>query len=71
MPFELGASAPKKIAVIGAGISGMGAAYMLADGNVLSGVPAFAIKEAIEQQFALFAKGFDTYSIVEGIPGLG
>ncbi|WP_050929220.1 NAD(P)/FAD-dependent oxidoreductase [Aestuariivita boseongensis] len=33
MPFELGAGAPKKIAVIGAGISGMGAAFMLADGN--------------------------------------
>lgn len=31
MPFELGAQAPKKIAVIGAGISGMGVAYMLAD----------------------------------------
>lgn len=31
MPFEQGAGAPKKIAVIGAGISGMGAAYMLAD----------------------------------------
>jgi hypothetical protein len=31
MPFETGAEAPKKkIAVIGAGISGMGAAYMLA-----------------------------------------
>ncbi|MCE8007361.1 FAD-dependent oxidoreductase [Aestuariivita sp.] len=33
MPFELGAGAPKKIAVIGAGISGMGAAFMLGDGN--------------------------------------
>lgn len=31
MPFEIGAGAPKKIVVIGAGISGMGAAYMLAD----------------------------------------
>ncbi|MBJ6372810.1 NAD(P)/FAD-dependent oxidoreductase [Sedimentitalea arenosa] len=31
MPFELGAGAPKKIAVIGAGISGMGAAHMLGD----------------------------------------
>lgn len=32
MPFETGAAAPKKkIAVIGAGISGMGAAHMLAD----------------------------------------
>ena len=31
MPFEAGAVAPKKIAVIGAGISGMGAAHMLAD----------------------------------------
>ena len=31
MPFEYGAFAPKKIAVIGAGISGMGAAHMLAD----------------------------------------
>ena len=31
MPFEYGAAARKKIAVIGAGISGMGAAHMLAD----------------------------------------
>ncbi|WP_284263150.1 NAD(P)/FAD-dependent oxidoreductase [Roseicyclus amphidinii] len=31
MPFEQPASAPKRIAVIGAGISGMGAAYHLAD----------------------------------------
>lgn len=31
MPFEHGAGAPKKIAVIGAGISGMGAAHMLAN----------------------------------------
>lgn len=30
MPFEYGAAAPKKIAIIGAGISGMGAAHMLA-----------------------------------------
>ncbi|MEM9551221.1 MAG: FAD-dependent oxidoreductase [Pseudomonadota bacterium] len=33
MPFELGAGTPKNIAVIGAGISGMGAAHMLADTN--------------------------------------
>ncbi|MDA0961597.1 MAG: FAD-dependent oxidoreductase [Proteobacteria bacterium] len=33
MPFETGAGAPRNIAVIGAGISGMGAAHMLADGN--------------------------------------
>jgi predicted NAD/FAD-binding protein len=33
MPFEAGRVAPKKIAVIGAGISGMGAAHMLADTN--------------------------------------
>lgn len=31
MPFEARASDPKKIAVIGAGISGMGAAYMLSE----------------------------------------
>ncbi|MHA6263052.1 NAD(P)/FAD-dependent oxidoreductase [Arenibacterium sp. CAU 1754] len=31
MPFENSAGAPKKIAVIGGGISGMGAAHMLAD----------------------------------------
>ncbi len=31
MPFETGTTAPKTIAVIGAGISGMGAAYMLAE----------------------------------------
>ncbi|MFD1195409.1 NAD(P)/FAD-dependent oxidoreductase [Seohaeicola saemankumensis] len=31
MPFEAGRVAPRKIAVIGAGISGMGAAHMLAD----------------------------------------
>ncbi len=30
MPFETGTAAPRKIAVIGAGISGMGAAHMLA-----------------------------------------
>ncbi len=33
MPFEQPAAAPKRIAVIGAGISGMGAAYHLADAN--------------------------------------
>ena len=33
MPFEARASAPKKIAVIGAGISGMGAAHMLSEDN--------------------------------------
>lgn len=33
MPFETGAGAPRNIAVIGAGISGMGAAHLLADGN--------------------------------------
>ncbi|WP_146592375.1 NAD(P)/FAD-dependent oxidoreductase [Puniceibacterium confluentis] len=31
MPFEARAAAPRKIAVIGAGISGMGAAHLLAD----------------------------------------
>ena len=31
MPFETGRAAPKRIAVIGAGISGLGAAHMLAD----------------------------------------
>jgi len=31
MPFEAHPSAPRKIAVIGAGISGMGAALMLGD----------------------------------------
>ena len=31
MPFETGKTAPKRIAVIGAGISGLGAAHMLAD----------------------------------------
>ncbi|MEL6207996.1 MAG: NAD(P)-binding protein, partial [Pseudomonadota bacterium] len=31
MPFEAVATAPKRIAVIGAGISGMGAAHLLAD----------------------------------------
>ena len=33
MPFEFGAGGPRKIAVIGAGISGMGAAYQLASTN--------------------------------------
>ncbi len=33
MPFEAAPSAPRKIAVIGAGISGMGAAHMLAEDN--------------------------------------
>ena len=36
MPFEVGASAPKNIAVIGAGISGMGAAFMLGDANAVT-----------------------------------
>jgi predicted NAD/FAD-binding protein len=36
MPFEQGAGAPKTIAVIGAGISGMGAAYMLSDANAVT-----------------------------------
>ena len=31
MPFETGASAPRRIAVVGAGISGLGAAHLLAD----------------------------------------
>ena len=31
MPFEKGNTAPKRIAVIGGGISGLGAAHMLAD----------------------------------------
>jgi hypothetical protein len=31
MPFETGKAAPRRIAVIGAGISGLGAAHMLAD----------------------------------------
>ena len=33
MPFEQAATAPRKIAVIGAGISGMGAAHLLAENN--------------------------------------
>lgn len=33
MPFETFAAAPKRIAVVGAGISGMGAAHMLASSN--------------------------------------
>lgn len=33
MPFVTGTAAPKKIAVVGAGISGMGAAHFLADEN--------------------------------------
>jgi len=33
MPFEAGAAAPKNIAVIGAGISGLGVAHMLADSH--------------------------------------
>lgn len=33
MPFESGAGGPKKIAVIGAGISGLGAAYLLSAGH--------------------------------------
>ncbi|MBS8271837.1 FAD-dependent oxidoreductase, partial [Halomonas litopenaei] len=33
MPFEAGTIAPKKIAVIGAGISGMGAAHALAQNH--------------------------------------
>ena len=33
MPFETGRDAAKRIAVVGAGISGLGAAHLLADGN--------------------------------------
>ena len=36
MPFEQPAHAPKRIAVIGAGISGMGAAYHLADSHAVT-----------------------------------
>lgn len=36
MPFEQPARAPKRIAVIGAGISGMGAAYHLADSHAVT-----------------------------------
>ncbi|MGJ8605589.1 MAG: NAD(P)/FAD-dependent oxidoreductase [Marivita sp.] len=36
MPFEARASAPKKIAIIGAGISGMGAAHMLAEDHLVT-----------------------------------
>lgn len=35
MPFETVGSAPRRIAVIGGGISGMSAAHMLADGNAV------------------------------------
>lgn len=35
MPFETGTTAPKRIAVIGAGISGMGAAHMLAQSHTV------------------------------------
>ena len=33
MPFETGRGAAKRIAVVGAGISGLGAAHLLADGH--------------------------------------
>ena len=36
MPFETGAGAPKRVAVIGAGISGMGAAYELANSHAVT-----------------------------------
>lgn len=36
MPFEQAAAAPKRIAVIGGGISGMGAAYHLADSHTVT-----------------------------------
>ena len=36
MPFEHPAIGPKRIAVIGAGISGMGAAYHLADTHAVT-----------------------------------
>jgi predicted NAD/FAD-binding protein len=35
MPFETAIAAPRKIAVIGAGISGMGAAHMLAEDHTV------------------------------------
>jgi len=42
MPFETGAGASKKVAVVGAGISGMGAAYMLADTHQVTLIEAGA-----------------------------
>jgi NADH dehydrogenase len=38
-----------------------GVGWMLLRFNVLTGIPAFAIKEAIELQFRLFLEGLDTY----------
>lgn len=38
-----------------------GIGWMLVRWNVLRGLPAFAVKEAIEFQFKLFVEGFDTY----------
>lgn len=40
---------------------GDGIGWMLFKSNVITGIPAFAIKEAIEAQFSLFLGGFDTY----------
>lgn len=40
MPFEQAAAAPKRIAVIGGGISGMGAAYHLADSHTVTLIEA-------------------------------
>ena len=38
-----------------------GLGYMLIKEIMLSGLPAFAVKESIELQFDLFVQGFDTY----------
>ena len=35
MPYEYVSSAPRRVAVIGGGISGMGAAHLLADTNTV------------------------------------
>ena len=38
-----------------------GIGWLLAENNTLTGMPAFAIKNAVEKQFGLLLKGVDTY----------
>ena len=42
-----------------------GIGWMLAENNTLTGMPAFAVKSAVEKQFDLFLNGIDTYPTLD------
>ena len=42
-----------------------GVGWLLAENNTLTGMPAFAIKSAVEKQFSLLLKGIDTYRTLD------